>query len=404
MGRSVPAVVVVLSLLAVPAAEAAPQDDAGSGADAGDTFEDATPIAPRGAYAGRLDRDGGDVHDYYRFRLAEGAAVSVLVEVESSNAEPIEILDPDGVPVDVGTRVAGVGVTHSAAFTSQTTIRLAVHRARQAGGYRLHLQGVEAPLGAYRFCFMSCEGALEDARIDLLFGGSLPQPETRVLLIPPSHGDLGDPDGPTVFDYLDATLRGIRRWTEAMDAFADDYPRFAYLREISFHVEIFDGVSPIDPAGYDVVLGYVAAGPAFRGVAAQTPLELFTQDARFSGRAIALSLFGSSPRAGQVLWDFPEIIDLEVVTTHEFGHTFGLGHTRMWHRRLGPDVMNSPAPFVYGNGFPFGDGGERTARACLSSLDLFGMAHLYRWLPSGDPEPSFGMVSLPADIPYTWYC
>ncbi|MDQ3958150.1 MAG: hypothetical protein M3273_07505 [Actinomycetota bacterium] len=66
--------------------------------------------------------------------------------------------------------------------------------------------------------------------------------------------------------------------------------------------------------------------------------------------------------------------------------------------------MNSPAPFVYGDGAPFGDGGERTKMECLSSLDLYAMASLYRWIPSGEWEPNGGHVTLPKDIPYGRYC
>ena len=89
---------------------------------------------------------------------------------------------------------------------------------------------------------------------------------------------------------------------------------------------------------------------------------------------------------------------------HEFGHTFGLGHTRTWHPRLGPDLMNSPAPFIYGDGFPGGDGGERTKMKCLSTINLYGMAVLYRWVPSGKWMPSGGQAKLPKGMPYKWYC
>lgn len=405
---------VVATLGLVPPAAAAPQNDAATGGDAGDTFEDATGVKPRGFYVGELDNAADDRHDFYKFSLREGEAVSVLVRLAPDTTDEITILDPDGNVVDVGKRHAGLSFSASAAFTTEVdTIRLTVHRAVVAGDYRLHLKSEENEAGEYSLCFMNCETP-QKAPIDLIFGGSLETADARVLLVPPSHGDLGNPFGPTVVDYLDATLRGMNKWIEAMDAFAKDYPQFSYLREIDFHIEVFDGAQPVDPAGYDVILGYVAAGPAFRGVAGDTNTKdtvnaILEQvgirdQTRYSGRVIALSLFGSSPRAGQVMWDFPEVNDLEIVTTHEFGHTFGLGHTTTWHPKLGPDLMNSPAPFVYGDGFAAGDGGERTKMKCLTSLDLYGMAELYRWLPSGEWQPSAGSVSLPKGMPYRWYC
>lgn len=399
--------------MAVPAT-AAPQDDAGSARDAGNSFNDATRVKPRGFYEGRLDTAAGDRHDFYKFSLPEGGFVSILVEVPADTTDPVTLLDPNGIVVDGGTRLEGNGVTVSSGLTSEIgTVRLAVHRAAVAGDYRLHLQSERFEMGDYALCFMNCEEPI-DAPIELIFGGSLESTDTRVLLVPPSHGDLGNPLGPTVVDYVDATLRGMRRWRDALAAFAKDYPQFDYLRKIDVHIEVFDGAQPVDPAGYDVIVGYVAAGPAFRGVAGDTNTKEVVngileqaglgEDVTYSGRVIALSLFGSSPRAGQVLYDFPEVTDLEIVTFHEFGHTFGLGHTRTWHPRLGPDLMNSPAPFVYGDGFPVGDGGEHTKMKCLSSLSLYGMAVLYRWVPSGEWQSSGGEVSLPKGIPYRWYC
>lgn len=407
--------VVVLAAVAVggPAA-AAPQNDAGTRGDAGDSFGDATRVKPRGSYEGRLDRDRGDGHDFYRFTLSEGESLSVLVTTSADTTDPVELLDPNGNVVDTGAGVAGVGVTASTAFTTEySTVRLAVHRAVVAGQYRLHLQTDRHPLDEYGLCFMNCEKP-HDAPIQLIFEGSLQTTDTQVLVVPPSHGDLGNPLGPTVVDYLDATLRGMHGWTEAIDAFTKDFPQFSYLREIEVHVEVFDGVTPIDPAGYDVIVGYVAAGPAFRGVATDTGtrddvgavLEQvgLSDSARWGGRVIALSLFGSSPRAGQVTWDFPEVNDLESVTLHEFGHTFGVGHTHTWHPKLGPDLMNSPYPYVYGDGFAFGDGGERTKLDCISSLDLYALATLYQWVPRGQWQYYSGSISLPKEIPYRRYC
>lgn len=401
----------LLSIAGPGGAVAATQNDGGSGADAGNTFDLATPIPASGLHAGELNRAAGDRDDFYRFPVAAGASLSVLITTSATSTDPVRILDPNGVPVDVGVRTSGVNAVSSVAFTHENLMRLTIYRAAVAGDYRLHLRAEQFNTRTYTICFMNCEGPRK-AGIDMIFGGSLKQTHTSVLLVPPAHGDLGDPLGPTVKDYIDATLRGMHRWVSSMDEFATKYPQFSYLRDIEVDIEIFDKANPVDPVGYDVVIGYVAAGPAFRGVATSTietqrDLRAFgLGTARFSGRAIALSLFGASPRAGQVMWDFPEVIDLEIVTMHEFGHTFGLGHTTTWHETLGFDLMNSPAAFVYGNGSPVGDGGAHTPMTCLSSLDLFGMAHLYRWLesPSGNWEPSWGRVSAPSTMPYEWFC
>ena len=414
LGAALAAAILGSALTLTPAVGAPRQNDAGSKRDAGNSFEEATPVKPQGYYEGRLDAKDGDSDDYFKFSLEEGQSVSALIEFSAPNIDPVTLLDPNGTVIDAGTKIQENGVTASNAFSSEVgTVRVAVHRAVVAGDYRLHIQSDRYELGDYSMCFMNCEEPL-DAPIELIFGGSLETPDARVLMVPPSHGDLGNPTGPTVVDYLDATLRGLERWRKALRQFATDYPQFSYLKEVSFHVEVFDGVKPVDPAGYDVILGYVAAGPAFRGVAG----DFGTKDAvnailetvgirdqvRYSGRVIALSLFGSSPRAGQVAWDFPEVNDLEIVTAHEFGHTFGLGHTKTWHPKLGPDLMNSPAPFVYGDGQTIGKGLEQTKMKCLTSLDLYGMAVLYRWIPDGEFEPSDGSVSLPKGIPYRWYC
>jgi hypothetical protein len=411
MSRRLVWLVAALALVAgSPGAHAAVQDDAGSGGDAGNTFAAATPLPLRGSFSGRLEAGAGDAHDFYAFTLQEGQSFSV--SVTPAGLDPVELLDPDGALVDIGVRASSVGVAMSNAFTSDVSVvRVSVHRALVAGAYRLHLRAERSPNQTYRLCVMNCD-ALLDTPIQLIFGGSLPQTETRVLLVPPAHGDLGNPLGPTVLDYIAATLRGVRRWEGALAAFAVEHPEFNYLREIDVDVEVFDDTDPVDPAGYDVIVGYVAAGPAFRGVASDSEdsVEAILRavgawdTVRFSGRVIALSLFGSAPRAGQVMWDFPEVNDLENVTMHEFGHTFGLGHTTTWRADVGPDLMNSPAPFIYGDGSIAGDGGERTPLDCLSSLDLYGMAVLYRWVPDGDWEPSGGWVNLPPSMPYRWYC
>jgi hypothetical protein len=249
---------------------------------------------------------------------------------------------------------------------------------------------------------------------DIIFGGSLRHPLTRVLLVPPTHGDLGDPvDGPGLPEYLDVTLQGIRQWETAIAAFTTEYPQYGYLRQVKVEVEIFDEQVPPTTAGYDVVVVYVeTGGPVFRGLAAQTPVN--TQQivdglglgdvVRLGNRFILLSLFSSAPRAGQSIPDYPELNDLESVMMHEFAHTWGIGHTTTWTSQYGPDLMNSPYAYVYGDGDPLGDGGYCTPLMCISTLNLVALAHVYRWLPGGTWQPSGGAVQLPPGMPYSLYC
>jgi hypothetical protein len=411
-------VVLAVACASLPSSASAPQNDAGTGADAGNTFATATVLATHGHYDARLDKAAGDTDDYYGFDLTEGQSFSVLVAVDATTSDVVEMLDPNGVVVDSGMRAESLGIALSNAFTAASIafspssevsqVRVTVQRAVFAGEYRLHVQSNRFAIGAYSLCVMNCDEPVK-APQDIIFGGSLKNLETKVLLVPPAHGDLGNPLGPTVLDYIEATRRGIHRWSRAIDEFTADHPEYSYLRRVKIEIELFDGAHPVDPAGYDVIIGYIAAGPAFRGVADDSGTgDLFESlglgQVHYSGRVILLSLFGSSPRAGQVAYDFPEVNDLENVTLHEFGHTFGLGHTRTWSPVYGPDEMNSPYAFVYGDGAPAGDGGERTPLKCLSSLNLYGLAELYSWVPEGRWEPSFGSVTLPETIPYTWYC
>ena len=144
------ATILALAMGMVPAAAKGPQNDAGSGRDAGNTFEEATKIAPKGYYEGSLSGAGGDAHDFYKFRLAEGDSVSVLIDSPAASTDPITMLDPDGNVVDVGAKVMGPGVTVSAAFTSEIgAVRLAVHRALVAGDYRLHIPSEQYEFGDY---------------------------------------------------------------------------------------------------------------------------------------------------------------------------------------------------------------------------------------------------------------
>lgn len=373
---------------------AAAQNDANSGGDAGNTFGTATLVTPLGLYTGLLAGGTGDPSDYYRFPVALGESINIEIRgvfVTGGVPAPdnfqrlsFQLLDPNGVVLDSPVTIQGDSrVTWIAGIPGDYRFLVT----RQLGGFT----------GSYAFCFLKPTGPhpcpeLGMVPIDIIFGGSLSRALTRVLLVPPTHGDLGNPLGPTALDYQNAVLSGIREWERVLGEFADDHPQYSYLDQIHIEVAIYDGAAAL--TDFDVVITFVeSGGTQFRGVATDLGFTRF----------IALSLFSVSSRAGQTVPDYPEVNDLEAVTKHEFAHTFGLGHTRTWTTTFGPDLMSSPAPFVYGDGSAVGDGGLHDAKKCISTLDLYGMSQLYQWL-IGLPGATGGSVSLPGNIPYTWYC
>ncbi|HLF16532.1 MAG TPA: hypothetical protein VI796_03770 [Candidatus Thermoplasmatota archaeon] len=253
--------------------------------------------------------------------------------------------------------------------------------------------------------------------VDLIFGGSLRHANTRVLLVPPGHGDLGEPMNMSrsALSYLAATLEGIFSWEPAIDHFIANHTEFAYLDNVTVQVEVFEQEVP-ETAGYDIIIGYAeTSGPVFRGIAidpdddavdlqGQLDQAGLGDVAHLGNRYVLLSLFASAPRSGQGLPDYPETPEVRGVTMHEFAHVWGLGHSTTWTFGCGSDLMNSPYAYVYGDGDPAGDGGERSRPLCISSLDLYGLAYLYRWMPNGTWEGSAGNASLPPTMVYEEYC
>lgn len=250
--------------------------------------------------------------------------------------------------------------------------------------------------------------------IDMIFGGSLRHANTRVLLVPPSHGDAGSPTNMSrsATSYLEATLEGILSWEPAIAQFVAEYPQFSYLSNVTVQVEVLEQQTP-ETAGYDIIVGYAeTSGPAFRGIAIQGQAD--TQQpideaglgdlVHYGNRYVLLSLFASAPRSGQDQPDYPETSEVRGVTMHEFAHVWGLGHSRTWTSGCGSDLMNSPYGYVYGDGNPAGDGGERSRPLCINTLALYGLANLYRWLPEGEWQGSEGNVTLPPEIQYKEYC
>lgn len=402
------------------AAEAA--GDAGAdgacGEDAADTFEAADPLCgepstdcpgstgPYLCHSAAIDEPGDE--DYYAIPLEAGD--QLVVDVYTDADLRVRLLDPHGAVVDDAT---GSSVLQIATSADRVTLA----HAPTGGDYRLHVaEGADGGAAAYGVCVRPCEEPTGVLAQGLIGGTPLHNPDdVQVLLVPPSHGDLTNPQGPRVHAYINETVQAIHEWEWALHRFAETYPEYGYLSAFSIEVEVFDApeATPVDPAGYDVVVGYVASGPAFRGAALccggqQATIEDagLGDHARWEERLVVLSLYAAAPRAGQAAPDFPQRNDLHGVTLHEFGHAFSLGHTWTWTQAHGPDLMNSPASFVYGDGSPVGEGDLERGRECTTTLNLYAMAVVYDWMATGeDPKPvERSGVTLPDGMPYEPVC
>ncbi len=373
----------------------------------GTSFDEATDLDPVGLYGSNL----ADGDHYYKFHTDQGDPINIEIrpfcntndcpvlhagslginQEEMETRMSFQLLSPDGLLLDTPNSNPGDS-------------RIIIENAPTTGEYRFHVTSEHGFTGEYKFCFLleppnehPCPDIGERPQ-EIIFGGSLGDAHTNVLLIPPTHGDLANPNGPTALDYLDAAVTGIHEWVNALHAFADDYPEYDYLREITVNIQLFDG--PQHTQDYDIVITYVeTGGPIFRG-AASPCLD--------GPRCIVLSLFSQSPRAGQVTPDYPTYNDMHAVTMHEFAHVWGLGHTLTWTHEHGPDLMNSPAPFVYGDG-ALGGGTLDDPKTCISTLNLYGMALIFGFLDTdATPEEWNNQLpntyELPPEIPYEWYC
>ena len=126
------------SAMTQDALPAEPQDDAGSGRDAGTTPRTSVPVDPGTAYSGALDSYGvsGDAADHYRFAAPAGATINV-------NGDGIggcwEVLDP-----------AGSQIAYLCESYEEAVVTLEVS-APVAGEYRLVYDYQAQPRNDYRF-------------------------------------------------------------------------------------------------------------------------------------------------------------------------------------------------------------------------------------------------------------
>lgn len=164
----------------------------------------------------------------------------------------------------------------------------------------------------------------------------------RVLVIPQNSESWWKPV------YLNATLRAVSQWNNAILDFSASNASFSYLSKI----RLFPSVGDSMESGYDV---YVSWTEVYRGTdtigsseATWVPPCTIIRDVVYLGARVS---------EGPVLNE----ADMQNVALHELGHVLGLGHSNYEQ-----DVM--AARYLLGS----------RVRA-LSNLDLYGLAEVFEW-------------------------
>lgn len=177
--------------------------------------------------------------------------------------------------------------------------------------------------------------------------------------------------------YLNASLRAIAEWGNAIQEFASNYSNFAYLSSIKMVPTITQALD----SGYDIYITWIeecaSAQTIGRSQAVYKPPCIIINN--------TVCLAARIP-GGYVLKE----IDMQNVALHELGHTLGLGHSNY----VG-DIMYPT--YTY----------RETVQA-LSSLDVYSVSKVFEWMSKSSqfsPSstcPQESSVTLPSSIPYQY--
>jgi Matrixin len=204
-----------------------------------------------------------------------------------------------------------------------------------------------------------------------LDGPTWDHPVITVLILPLYDSPWWNPD------YLNSTLNAVDMWNHGFSYFASNYSAYDYTADIRLAPEVSNFTIP----GYDVFISWIEEFNGSSDVGL-TQTTYSSQDV-IDGTTMSLS-------AHDVFGGILDEIDMQNVALHELGHVVGLGHSN-----LTDDTMYHS----YTLGSP--------VRA-LSTLDLYGVATVFRWLSSSQQYslenegqlPDY--VSLPVDVAYTY--
>ncbi len=174
--------------------------------------------------------------------------------------------------------------------------------------------------------------------------------------------------------YVNATLRAVDEWKNAITILTNNYSQFNYLAAVNLQVQVsnqtlqsFDIIvnysQHVDISGQDAI-GVTTTIPYENGTIQQCIISLGTQSQYLT---------------------FTEK-DIQSVATHEFGHAIGIGHSNS-----STDLMY-PEFDIY------------ASQLEISTLNMYGVAYAFQWITDPNlplPTPKQELY-LPTDIPYEY--
>ena len=191
----------------------------------------------------------------------------------------------------------------------------------------------------------------------------------KISILPQENESWWDPS------YLNATIRAIAQWNEAIDEFATNYTAFSFMSNINLLPSITQEENP----DFDVYISWIDA--------CDDEMKLGLTTAYIESNCIStkstVCLAAKAP-SGYVMTE----VDMQNLVTHELGHTLGL-----YHCNFVDDVMYYT--YAYRNDIK-----------PISSLDVYAVSEVFKWLSNStqfssvNQCPPESKVTLPSDIPY----